>query len=58
MLADWTIREFGVQENWKFASVETPKARSPEARRVEVVGHDDVTEDYVETWDVCHMSLV
>jgi hypothetical protein len=32
----WPVREFGVRENWKCASLKTP-----EARRAEVMGHID-----------------
>jgi hypothetical protein len=43
MSADWPVQEFEVRENWKCASVETRKARSPKVQRTEVVGHDDIT---------------
>jgi hypothetical protein len=41
MAAVWSVQEIRVRENWKCASVETPEVL--EARRAEVVGHDDVT---------------
>jgi hypothetical protein len=53
---DWPVREFGVRENWKCASLKTP--RSPEDQRVEVMRHDDVTWDDMDTWDVCHVSVI
>jgi hypothetical protein len=42
MVTDWLVQEFGVRENGKYVSVE-----SLEARRAEVVGHDEVT------WRLC-----
>jgi hypothetical protein len=38
MVTDWLVQDFRVQEDWKCASMKIPKAR-----RVEVMGHDDVS---------------
>jgi hypothetical protein len=74
MVIVWPVQEIRVQENWKCASVKTPEALKPEERKwwgtmtspggevdpriSEVTWILDVTGDDMDTWDVCHVSVI
>jgi hypothetical protein len=48
---------FRLSEELVCAGERTLEARSSEARRAEVVIHDDITWIDVEKWVVCHMEV-